>query len=64
MPTSIARTHAHETPRPLSAGEIGRRLDVLRDELSAAKAGVDPGAPFLLAPAELLRRLATLTSRN
>jgi hypothetical protein len=64
MPTTTARAHSHEAPRPLSSGEIGRRLDDLRDELSAAEAGVRPGAPFPVAPADLLRRLASLTSRN
>jgi hypothetical protein len=63
MQTSPCRTGATDAPHPLSAGEIGRRIDVLRDDVSALAAG-GQGVPRLLAPADLLRCLASLTSRN
>ena len=64
MSSSSSRVTAPEAPRPLTAGEIGRRLDLLRDEMSGAADAARSGAPHPIAPAELLRRLASLTSRN
>lgn len=62
--TPRSEPDAAERPRPLTAREIGEKLDALRAALAEAGRPAPAGHPRAVAPRDLLRLLSPLSSRN